>query len=161
MSDNQNDALRRTTQAKPARRYWSPPMLDTPAGALEAARNGWWGGGWLALSSVIDGGIGIATYANEPSALTLVLAIDGVLLLVGAGLAWQIYSRHPLWAIIVLLALLSLNLLVALLTLHLGFGLIINAVLIYNSINAIRGCRRLAAFQRGRMTPAQAGKVFE
>jgi hypothetical protein len=160
MSDNQNSALTRLSASKVHRRFWSP-NVDSPGGALAAARDGWWGGGWLAISGLFDAGLSFMRYSEQPSLLSIALAIDVVLVLVAAGLGWLIWARQPLWAIIVILTLLVLNLVVALITLHIGIGTIINGVLIYSEINAIRGNRRLAAFRRGDLTPQQAGRVFE
>jgi hypothetical protein len=159
MFENQNSALTRASASKVQRRLW--PSVDSPGAALAAARGGWWGGGWLAISGLFDAGLSFARYGERPSLLSTALAIDVVLILVAVSLAWLIGARQPLWAIIVILALLVLNLLAALITLHIGIGTIINGLLIYSEINAVRGCRRLAAFRRGDLTPLQAGRVFE
>jgi hypothetical protein len=161
MSNNDNSALTRATSGKVRRNLWTRPDLESPAGALDAARNGWWGGAWLALSCVIDIALSFNRYQEDTSLLYIALGIDGVLFLIGVAMAWVIRTYHPLWAIIVILVLLSLNLIVAVASLSIGFGLVINGLLIWTEINAIRGSRRLAAFRRGHLSPAQVGKVFE
>jgi hypothetical protein len=161
MFDNQNPALARASSAKIKRRFWAPPNLETPEGAREAARSAWWGGAWLAVSFLLDAGLSVARFDQQPDLLWIALAIDGVGICIGGGLAWLIRKSQPLWALVVLLVALVISCAAALLTLHIGLGLVINAVLIYVTITAIRGRLRLGAFRRGDLTPAQTGKVFE
>jgi len=158
---NQNRALARTTQTGRFGGLLAAPNLETESGAFDAARNGWLGAAWLSLGFVLGLVIETSEAASRGGNLWLPAAIDGGGVAIMAGLAWLIWAKQPRWAVVLTFILLALSLVLSLLSLRIGLGLIINAVLLWTMFNAIRGAFRLAAFRSGRYSPKNVGEVFD
>ena len=159
MFQGENRALSRTTSSRSFGPF-TPPRLGTQAGALDAARAGWWVGAWLAFGFAIGLLLQATDDSVTPAVQVVASWINGVGFVISVGLAWLIWWRQPRWAVIVVLALLALNFIVSLLLLRISVSLIINGVLIYTTAQSARGAFRLAAFRNGRYTDHTVGDIF-